>query len=690
MDWALVLDADCLFRYASPSLGNTFGFSSDEVLGRSGWEFVHPDDRPRVQTAFERVIQSGGATEVLLFRVINSSGEWLWVEEVFTNLLDDPNVSGIVCNGRDVSERVRAEQALNESEAKYRAIAETSQEGIWVVTLSGHTVYANQRMAELLGTNLKAMYAKPAPSWFGPETAAFVADRLQRRRVIGPEGYELVYAHPDGSMRFLHFSVSPHGVDDKPESLAMVSDVTETTRAQEALRRGALYDDLTGLPNRTLLADRVAQALSRNQRYQFGQVAVLFLNLDRFKLVNDSLGHAIGDELLRAVADRLQDLPGIAGATLARFSGDEFVLLAEESDPSQADALAKQALEALRPPFRIGPHQLYVSGSIGIALSPARSADDLLRFANSALHEAKTVGRGQAVRFDPEIAAAAADRLSLSNDLRDALSHDDLDLYYQPVVDLQTGGVVAVEALARWKHPDRGCVPPDVFVSVAESTGLCAELDYWALERACRDHHQLTDAIGVTATVAVNISARHFTHTGLEETVLAVTRRWGTDRRRLTLEITESALMERPAYASGMLESLRQHGITAALDDFGTGYSSLGYLSQLPVSTLKIDRTFIKSITEDPDSLAIVTSIVEMAKALGLCTVAEGIETNEQLTVLRRLGCNVGQGFLWSPAVPLEELPAVVRALAEGPEHSWLRNPQTHVGPKRGRRRPPA
>ena len=337
-------------------------------------------------------------------------------------------------------------------------------------------------------------------------------------------------------------------------------------------------------------------------------------------------------------------------------------------DPLQTDALAERTLESLRAPFRIGQHQLYVNGSIGIALSPARSAQDLLRFADAALHEAKSGGRGQAVRFDPEIAAAAADRLSLSNDLRDALSHDDLNLFYQPVVDLKTGSVVGVEALARWNHPHRGPISPAVFVEVAESAGLCAELDRWALDRACRDHQQLTDALGPLATVAVNISARHFAQAKLEETVLAVTHRWGMDRRRLTLEITESALMDRPAHASEVLNRLRRHGITAALDDFGTGYSSLGYLSQLPVSTLKIDRTFVESITEDPHSLAIVTSIIEMARALGLCTVAEGIETHEQSVVLRHLGCSVGQGFLWSPAVPLEELPAVVRRLAKNAE----------------------
>jgi diguanylate cyclase (GGDEF)-like protein/PAS domain S-box-containing protein len=584
-------------------------------------------------------------------------------------LLRDPDGTpyAVECFMQDISPLHQTEQSLRESEARYRAIAETAQEGIWTISRDGRTVYANHKLAEILGVSLETVHTTPPQELFGPgDDVAHVVERLQRREQHQAEQYELGYPHPDGDPRVLRLSVSPITNETGITSwLVMVTDISDARRAEEELRRRALYDDLTGLPNRSLLTDRLDRAVVSARQDGDTPIAVLFVDLDQFKLVNDSWGHEVGDRLVVAVARRLSAAARISD-TVSRFGGDEFVIIREGADEADAEKLAAELMEALAAPFDLTEQRSYVTASIGIAVSPPSPGGDLLRFAESAMYDAKARGRGRIHVFDIASADQTTGQLALSNDLREALARDELELYYQPLVELTTGRVLGVEALARWSHPTRGAVSPMQFVAVAEATGQASSLDRWALSRACRDLRQLRAATYPGLRVSVNLSATHFADADLEVTLLSTLHSFGLECSDIELEITESAIMANPDYARALLERLRAQGMSIAIDDFGTGYSSLGYLRRLPATTVKIDRSFVHEITEDPNARAIVASIIDLCKTMGLTTIAEGIETVEQLDLLTELGCTAGQGFLWSRALPLERFAQRIGALPDG------------------------
>jgi diguanylate cyclase (GGDEF)-like protein/PAS domain S-box-containing protein len=649
--------------YVSPSADAALGYDPDAIVGRSGFGYAHPDDLAMAQTAFAAALEHPGQRQTFLMRLRHADGSWLWTEQVLTNCLDNADIGGVVINARDVTARVVAENALRQSESRYRAIAETSHEGIWSVDPDGTTRYANSRMHEILGITAEDLVRRTAIELLSPEDRPFLTEKLRNRAVLGPEEYQLEYPHPDGRTRVLSLIVSPLADDaGVVGSLAMIADVTESRRTDEELRRRALHDDLTGLANRTLLTDRLEQAVARQQRLHSAPVAVLFVDLDQFKLVNDAWGYDAGDALL-AQAGRRVAKAARPGDTVARFGGDEFVIVAEGLSESEARQLAECVLGELAAPFEIDGHRAYVNASIGVAVSPPASASELLRSAHGAMYDAKSRGRGRVHVFDPSLAAAGDGRLQLGSDLRDALSSDALELHYQPIVELATGRLLGVEALARWEHPVHGFVPPQKFVAVAEGIGLAGVLDRWVLGRAVRDQVRLRKAFGPDFQVSVNISARHLTELDLEQSVRDALAQAGSTAAGLVLELTESTVMDDPEQAREVLERITAMGIEIAVDDFGTGYSSLGYLSRLPVQALKIDRSFVADITRDADSLAIAAAVIDLARGLRLRTVAEGIETPEQLALLRALGCGGGQGYLWSPAVPLAQLEELVVGL---------------------------
>jgi diguanylate cyclase (GGDEF)-like protein/PAS domain S-box-containing protein len=660
-DLALVLDADAKMIYVSPAATALLGYDPGAVTGRLAWDFIHPEDIDEVQRVFDDVATTGGRSDTTRFRVLDSTGDWRWVEDIITNCLDDPDIGGIISNLRDVSSRVEAEQALRESEARYRAIAETAQEGIWAADSTGRTLYANDKLAAILGVPLVEVYRQPPPDLLGPANSTWIAARLRDRAERGTEEYELSYPHSDGRERVLRFSTSPLRDDTgQAGSLAMIADVTGARRAERELQRRALRDELTGLANRALLNDRLERALARSARAEY-PVAVVVADLDQFKLINDSWGHDAGDQILVRVAERLVAAVR-AEDTVARFGGDSFVVVCEDTDEERACEVADRLMAALAEPFDLDGQRLHLRATIGIAISPPHSAPDLVRFAEAAMYNAKARGRNRVQVFDTALAEESTDRLALSNDLRDALARDELALHYQPVMDLTTGRVLGVEALARWHHPSRGPVSPAKFVPVAEATGLAAALDRWALDRVRRDAAELRRALP-RLHVAVNISATHLSDPDLEEAVLSALGTGHLSADELILEVTESAMMDNIDQARAVLERLKAHGVQSAIDDFGTGYSSLSYLSRLPVSTVKIDLSFIEHITEDTDALAITSSVIRLARTMGLTTIAEGVETAGQLAILRQLGCTGAQGFLFSPAVAPDALAEVVERL---------------------------
>ncbi len=645
-DSALVLDAEGTVVFATGGLAHVLGRGPAELLGTCVGDLVGERDRERALACWQRVLE--GQTETIEVSAPGPDGSERCLEITLSDQRGSA-VGGLVGNLRDVTDRVLAEQGRRVSEARYRTIAETSEEGVWAVSTGGGVLYANARLAQVLGRPLVELCAPGARDRLLPQAARPASGASVRT--------EVSYTHPDGSLRLLWVSTSPLLREDgTPEgSLSMVMDVTETRRLEAELRRAALHDALTGLPNRALLLDRLEHALSRETL----GTAVLFLDLDHFKLVNDSRGHAAGDQLLQVVADRL--LSAVRpGDTVSRFGGDEFVVVCEETDDASARELADDLLATLRRPVRVDGEVLQVRASVGVAVSPAASGEDLLRFADTALYAAKHAGRGRVRMADPALTEQAELRFALAADLRTALLEDRLEVHLQPVVDLHTGRLAGMEALTRWHHPEHGPVPPARFVEVAEQHGMAGQLDRWVADHAFAAVAELhaAGALDPGAYVAINLSARNLADPGLEEHVVECAQEHGLDASQVVLEITEGAVMDEPELARQMLARLRARGFGVALDDFGTGHSSMAYLRDLPVTTLKVDRSFVRGIEQDRDALAIVTSLVELARAVGVGTVAEGVETAGQAALLRKAGCRTGQGWLWSRAVR----PDVVRS----------------------------
>ncbi len=656
-DVALVADPDMTLRYVSPSAGDVFGYTEAEVIGRASWSFVHPDDVDGYRETVRRVLADPGGFERITVRIADRSGAWRWVEKSMTNAVADPDIRGVVLNLREVTAEVQAKDELRRSEARYRAIAETAQEGIIVFTPAGEVIFVNRKLAALMGRPLGDFLSRPPARLFDAATEDLLRRKLAGRSTTGPETYEVPYLHPDGTWHTLSFSVAPLPLPDTDDlgSLAMVSDVTEARHAESVLRHRSAHDVLTDLPNRSLLVERIQEALHR-PRPEHGSIALMFLDLDHFKLVNDSRGHDAGDLLLIEIGRRLRQAVRPED-TVARLGGDEFAVLCEDVDEALAVTIAGRLREALGRPVELGGPRVYVDASIGIALSPPHDADTLLRFADVAMYEAKASGRGRIRVFDSTLASSGERRLLVMNALREALDDDLLELHYQPIVDIDSGRMTGVEALLRWRHADLGPVSPLEVVDAADAMGLSPVLDRWVLRRACREMVNLRAAFGLGPfRLGVNVSARSFAAPGLDETVAAATTETGWPTTDLTLEVTESAIMTDAPAAVRLLGELKAQGVGIAVDDFGTGYSSLAYLKRLPVTALKIDRSFTEQVTGDPDSRAIVRSIVQLAEALGLETVAEGIETAEMAAVMSDLGCSVGQGWHWSAAVPATEL----------------------------------
>ena len=652
---ALVADAEGTLLYASPAVYTMLGYDVDEVVDRDGWTFVHPDDAERSGAEFERVVRDGG-TRTWTIRVRHADGGWRWIEQTCANQLDS-SIGGIVSNLRDVTGRVEAEEALRASELRFRSIAEAAQEGIWAVAESGTTVFANARMAEILGVPLAELYDRPAASFFSPEIADDMVFRLRTRGQRGPERYEIPYEHPDGTARVLAVSAAPlQGPgDDKPASLGMVSDITALRRYERELAEAALHDGLTGLPNHALLTDRLAMALARAR----GCTGLLVVSLDRLHLVNQSYGHRVGDALLGQVAQRLLTTARPADS-VGRVGGDSFAAVCEDTDEEHCVAQARELVDALAQPFDVDGNVVRVTASIGIAVAVAAdtSSDDLLRHADVAQHAARSAGGNRVQLYDEALAEQVSQQFSLAAELREAIAQDGLALHHQPIVDLRSGDVVGVEALVRWDHPQRGAVPAEQLLSVALLTGQAPDLDRWVLQRAVTEFGRLRSGghLPSKAVLAVNLTAVSLLELDLERDLVEAAAAHGVPAEQLVLEISEMAVLEHSSSSNHALRRLQERGVGITLDDFGTGHGSLSFLRELPVTALKIDSTFVRDVDTDSDALAIVASIVDLARAVGILAIAEGVETVQQVAVLRRLGCAQAQGRLWSPPVPVGEV----------------------------------
>ncbi len=630
------------------------GGDREDVRGREFAElFAPPEHREKVESALRRVREEG-EPEAFEAPASPSGGDRLVLWNVTG--LDGLRVEGLVAVGQDVTERKRTEEALSEREGLYRLLAHNSSDLVALHAPDGRFDYVSPSAEPLLGYAQQELVGKDlyqishSDDWKQIQTALVAAAAGRPSRIV----YRL--RNSTGEYCWFETLLRPIQAEDGSlEQLQSSSrDVTERKEFEQQLRYQALHEPLTGLPNRTLFMDRLNQALARARRMG-NSVAIMFLDLDRFKVINDSLGHAAGDRLLAAVARRIAGVVREAD-TVARLGGDEFgVLLEFNIAQSDVGRVADRIVGQLEPPFTFAGRDVFVSGSIGIAFSTpeTETGEDLLRFADVAMYRAKHAGPGSWRVFDPEVDTGATRRLEMETALRRALERKELFLVFQPIVSLETGTVTGVEALLRWEHPEWGLVGPDEFIPLAEETGLIVPIGNWVVRRAWREVREWEAEHrpeGPPLTVSVNLSVLQLDTDELQEIVREMLS--GPSGRALQLEVTETELVQ----SVGRIRPLKELGVRIAIDDFGTGYSSLSYLKNLPVDELKIDRSFVRSLEASREDAAIVHTVVTLAESLGLGVTAEGVEKAEHVEHLRRLGCDRGQGYHFARPVRMEEL----------------------------------
>ncbi len=567
----------------------------------------------------------------------------------------------------------KAQEALRESEERYALAARGANDGLWDWNLVTGAVYFSPRWKEMLGFGENEI-ADRLEEWLG---RVHDADRERVKDEIAAHQQGLTphfesehrLLHKDGGFRWmLSRGLAVHDFSGK--ALRMAGSQTDITERK-------VSDPLTGLPNRLLFIDRLGRLIKHSKRRKDHLFGVLFLDLDGFKMINDSLGHLVGDQLLVGVATRLEkclrssDTVARLGETftVARLGGDEFTILLDDiKEPSDANRAAERLMKALATPFILAGKEVFTSVSIGIALSNTgySEPEDILRDADTAMYRAKSLGKARYEVFDADMRASVMARLQLETDLRRALERNEFRNFYQPIVALDSGRIVGFEALMRWQHPTRGMIGPEEFIFVAEETGLIRELGWWSLREACRQmsnwRSRCADCLDLT--ISVNLSAKQLLQQHLVDEMAKLLREANLPPQALKLEITESAVMADPSAAADTLQEIKSLGIRLAIDDFGTGYSSLSYLHRFPLDTLKIDRSFISGTREGDGGMEIARTIMPMAKNLRLDVVAEGVETVEQVSLLKRLQCKYAQGYYFSRPIAPEQVPQL---LAESP-----------------------
>jgi len=558
-------------------------------------------------------------------------------------------------------------------ERRFQALLRNSSDLVMVIDPGSKTIrYATPVVKRMLGVSPEEVAEVPLLDLVHPDDRARLEPALQSPGEHDGERAELWRArHSDGSWVDVE-SVSLDLSDDRSVrgTVLTIRDVGERKTLEDQLRHQAFHDSLTGLPNRSLFEDRVRHSVARARRHGRG-LAVLFVDLDDFKTVNDSLGHAAGDDLLRQVAERLDSCTRSAD-TVSRLGGDEFALLVEDPEGAdRADEVATRIHASFERPFSVSGHEIFVHCSIGVALAEdGATSEELLRNADMAMYAAKATGKGHSETFRPTMYMAAQKRLQLSGDLRRALRDGELEVHYQPLVNLADERVVGVEALARWKHPTLGNVAPDDFIPIAEETGLIIPLGRWILTEACKQARewQLTRPAEAPVYVSVNVSPRQFRQPGtVVEQVSGALAESGVDASMLVLEITESVLMQDRRAVSKELSDLQALGVRVAIDDFGTGYSALSYLREFPIDMVKMDQSFVNDLSSGAGDAALVRSVVELGEALDMQIVAEGIERQDQLDSLSGLQCDVGQGYFF--ARPLDKAAMSTLLASQTPRH---------------------
>jgi len=662
LDAIIVIDDNSVIKEWNPRAETTFGWKASEIVGQTLMETIIPSQhREAHKQGLENLLKTGKGP------ILNQHNELTALHQKGHEFPIELTIAPLRHGGswtfsafiRDLSERKQSKEALGQSEASFKALAEESPNMIYINT-RGRVVFANKACEEQIGYKRQEIYADDFDFMctVAPESRDLIRQKFlqhQKGEEIAPYEYK-VLTRDQKVLTVIHASRLIEFNGEK-SILGIITDITERTRIEQQLQYMAHHDALTELPNRVLFMDRLSQSLAHADRHN-RLVAVLFMDLDRFKLINDTMGHDFGDRALQALAGRLNECVR-AGDTVARLGGDEFAVVLE--DIASADDvvhIARKILSVLSQSFLLDEREFFITTSIGISLFPMDGKDTqtLLKHADIAMYRSKDQGRNTYQFYSSDMSAKTFERLSMETNLRHALEREEFVLYYQPQLDLLSRRVIGVEALLRWQHPDLGLIMPNEFISILEDTGLIVPVGEWVLRNACLQARAWNDGELKPLRMAVNLSSRQFNEpkfVGMLERILEDT---GLKSSLLELEITESILMQDVGTTVSTLNAIHDMGVRLAVDDFGTGYSSLSYLKRFPIDTLKIDQSFIHDIDQDPDDATLVEAIIALGRALRLNIIAEGVESEVQADFLKIHNCDCIQGYLFNSPQAAQDL----------------------------------
>jgi len=652
-------DTDSRLLAANIAYAKVAGVATPEDLeGKTDFDFFPADlAQQYVDGDKEAMLHEKPIGTVCQLRT--ADGQYIWIESYKSRLMIGDQVVGTLGYARDVTETIRRER-------EYHSLIEHSPNTIVRFDRHCKRTFLNLKMAEYYGVTVEFMLGKSPGEFPGGTSALQYEEQIHEVFANGtPRSADLHWHSADGQHRILHVLLAPErdATGNVISVIGMGQDVTKTIESQNRIHHLAYFDSLTDLPNRALLIDRIGQTAAEAHRhgYPFG---LMMIDLDHFKEINDTLGHALGDALLCEAAKRLAECVRNSD-TVARLGGDEFaILLSEIREPENITSIAYKILQSFAHPFQIADKELFITSSIGIAVYPTDSAsvEDLLKYADSAMYQAKKLGRNNFQFYSAALTIRASERHLLATALHTALQKQELELYFQPIVDLQTQTIVGAESLLRWNRNASEIVPPDKFIEIAEDSGLIIPIGEWVLQTACKAVVKWNSGPSEPIRVAVNLSTRQFLHNDLIGSIERILAETGCKPAWLKLEITESLLLEDTKEIQEMLQQLHDMGLFISIDDFGTGYSALSYLNRFPVSELKIDQSFVKDVTVDADRGSVVQAIVSLAHNLHKNVVAEGVETLEQAMFLKSIGCAQAQGFWFSQPLPLAALEKLLLA----------------------------
>jgi diguanylate cyclase (GGDEF)-like protein/PAS domain S-box-containing protein len=664
-DWYWEQDAE--YRFVDMSTGaQSMGIPPGQFIGKRRWDFPWTNMTPEDWAAHRAQLDRREPFRNLELRRRDEKGNILVISVTGKAVFDaQGRFTGYRGVGRNITERKRTKRSLREIAERFRSLTELSSDWYWEMDAGLRFTYVSEGIRKVRGVSPESLIGKRR---WDSDRVGGDEDMARHRATLEAHlpfrDFVLARADAEGRVTYVSHSGRPifdgEGVFTGYRGVAR--DITDHMRAEEDLARMAHYDTLTGLPNRALLQGRLTRAMSRADRGRT-LLAVLFLDLDQFKEINDSLGHAVGDAVLKETALRLESSLR-ATDTVARLGGDEFTILLEDvRSTEEISRIAEKLLRAIAERADVAGHELHLSTSIGVTVYPLDShdADMLLRNADLAMYHAKQEGRNNVQFFSRDMSERTEKRVDMLSRLRGAIARGELQLHYQPQVDVRSGGIIGVEALLRWNDPERGQVPPMSFIPLAEDTGLIVEIGEWVLREACGQAKAWLDAGLGPLTVAVNLSPRQFRQKNLVSMVAAIVAETGLPPQLLELEITESTVMHRTEEAVAGLRALHELGVQISLDDFGTGYSSLAYLHRFPVHSLKVDQSFVRDIKSDRDDAAIVSTVISLARQLNLKALAEGVETEAQLAFLRVRGCDSFQGYLFCRPQSAADIEALLR-----------------------------